>query len=277
MNIYKYILISVLIFSLSSCKNDKNEYKTVKIIENTSTDLLLDHFNIWVKNPVETKNRLENIGFTAVPDSLSAIHHGQGTAGRYINFLNGYLELIFVYDHNELEENSKTNNRLDFAERANFEKNGASPFSIALKVKEYNVEKIPFEKVRYHQTWMKKNSSIYSAKSSKKHIKEPSVFVVYPEIESAMFESTSALDSVPSEDEQWKEFFKHSNEAKKLTNAIITSTTSDLNTETMKAVNGIKNLTVKNGSEHLMELFFDNNVQGKSFDLRPELPLIVYL
>ena len=36
-------------------------------------------------------------------------------------------------------------------------------------------------------------------------------------------------------------------------------------------------LTVKNGSEHLMELFFDNNVQGKTIDLRPELPLIVYL
>jgi hypothetical protein len=26
-----------------------------------------------------------------------------------------------------------------------------------------------------------------------------------------------------------------------------------------------------------MELYFDNHIQGKSFDLRPELPLIVYL
>jgi len=51
----------------------------------------------------------------------------------------------------------------------------------------------------------------------------------------------------------------------------------DLNTKTIKAVNGIKNLTIKNGNQHIMELHFDNDIQGKSFDLRPGLPLIIYL
>ena len=278
MNLHKCILVSVLIFSLFSCENEKTENKSSKITEkSTSTDFHLDHFNIWVNDPIKSKKRLEDIGFTIVPDSLSEIHHGQGTSGRYINFLNGYLELIFVYNQDELEENNKINSNLDFIERANFEKNNASPFSISLKMEEYKIEKIPFEKVKYHQTWMEKQSSIYCAKSSKKDIKEPSIFVVYPELESAMFESTAALDSFPSEDEQWKKFFKHPNGAEKLTNIIVTSTSSDLNSETMKTVNGVKNLTVKSGTEHLMELFFDNNVQGKSFDLRPQLPLIVYL
>ncbi len=45
----------------------------------------------------------------------------------------------------------------------------------------------------------------------------------------------------------------------------------------MIAINGIENVTVKKGTEHLMELYFDNNIQKKSFDLRPELPLIIYL
>jgi len=92
--------------------------------------------NILVKDPTKSKKCLTEIGFTSVPDSLSAIHEGQGTAGRYFNFLNGYLELIFVNDQEEFEENNVENKQLDFIERVNFDLNEASPFSIALKVKD---------------------------------------------------------------------------------------------------------------------------------------------
>jgi hypothetical protein len=157
MNIRNYFIILVLAFSLFSCKDGKTHEKPNEIKKTISTDLQLEHFNIWVKNPEKGKARLNNIGFTSVPDSLSQIHKGQGTAGRYFHFLNGYLELIFVYDQNELKENNENNKDLDFTKRANFEKNGASPFSLALKVTDYDVEKIPFEKVSYHQDWMEEN------------------------------------------------------------------------------------------------------------------------
>lgn len=277
MNIYNNIIILVLILGFYSCKEKKPQNNTNKIIQNISSDLEVDHLNIWVKNPTKAKEKLVQIGFTAVPDSLSQIHKGQGTAGRYFNFLNGYLELIFVYDQNELEENNNKNKDLDFTARANFEKNGASPFSIGLKIKDYNVEKIPFQTVKYHQDWMEENVNIYSAKNSKTHLKEPLIFVVYPEIESDRFETLADLKNIPDEYALWREFYKHPNGAKKITNIIITSTDLDLKTETIKAVNGIENITVKNGTEHLMELYFDNNVQEKSFDLRPELPLIIHL
>jgi len=51
MYLRNYILILVFIFSLSSCKDEKAITKTIEISENISTDLDLDHFNIWVKNP----------------------------------------------------------------------------------------------------------------------------------------------------------------------------------------------------------------------------------
>ena len=124
---------------------------------------------------------------------------------------------------------------------------------------------------------MEENVNIYSAKNSKTHLKEPSIFVVYPEIESVVFESLSDLQNTPSEDSFWKDFFRHPNGAKKITKISITSTDLDLTTATIKAVNRIENVTVKNGTEHLMELYFDHNIQGKSFDLRPELPLIINL
>lgn len=272
-----YIFGLVVFLSLWSCKERETEKGIREVAKAISTDLQVDHFNIWVENPKLAKERLNDIGFTSVPDSLSQIHKGQGTTGRYFHFFNGYLELIFVYDQSELEENNRINRDLDFTERANFEENGASPFSIALKVKDYNVEKIPFEKVRYHQEWMGEDVSIYSAKHSKTHLKAPSVFVVYPEIESEQFETLADLQKIPDEYAFAREFYKHPNGAKKITNITITSTAINLNTASMQAVNSIENLIVKNGAEHLMELYFDENIQGKSFDLRPELPLKIYL
>jgi len=124
---------------------------------------------------------------------------------------------------------------------------------------------------------MDKNMNIYSAKNSKKELKEPSIFVVYPEMEYEKFETLSDLKNIPEEHAIWREFYKHPNGSQKITEIIITSRNLNLNTETIQAVNGIENLTVKDGEEHLMELHFDNDIQGKSFDLRPELPLIIYL
>ncbi|WP_452221516.1 hypothetical protein [Lacinutrix salivirga] len=277
MNIQNYFIILVLLVGFSSCKEVRGTKNTKSETKNTSSNLQVDHVNIWIKDPKKTKQKLIDIGFTAVPDSLSVIHKGQGTSGRYFNFLNTYLELVFVYDQKEFKQNAIKNKDLDFTERANFKNNGASPFSIALKLKDYKVEGILFEKVKYHQSWMEDNGSIYSAKNSKTHLKEPSIFVVYPEIEANVFESITALENTPSEDSLWKTFFKHSNGAEQLTNITITSTDLDVTTKTIKAVNAIDNLTIKNGKEHLMELYFDNNVQGKTFDLRPELPLIIHL
>jgi hypothetical protein len=278
MNKMKYILILVLIAGFSSCRNEKKtEPKTDQMTLSVSPDLEVDHLNVWDTNPKKEQEKLVDIGFTSVPDSLCKIHEGQGTTGRYFYFLNGYLELIFVYDQNQLEANNNKNKDLDFTTRANFEQNGASPFSLALKLRDYNVEKIPFEKVKYHQDWMEDNAHIYAAKNSKTNITEPSIFVVYPGIESDRFETVADLKNIPEEYSIWRDFFVHPNGAEKITQIIITTTSLDLKTNTISAVNGIENVTVRKGKEHVMELYFDDNIQKKSIDLRPELPLIVHL
>ena len=272
-----YFVCLILICCLFSCADKKVEKRNSESIKSLSTKLGVDHLNIWVKDPLEAKEKLIEVGFNAVPDSLSEVHVGQGTAGRYFNFLNSYLELIFVYDQNEFEANNLKNKELDFKHRVNFENNGAAPFSIALKLMDYQPENIPFKKYTYHQDWMPENSNIYVAKNSKINLNEPSIFVIYPEIEWQTIKSLSALESIPTEDDFWKEFLKHPNGAKMITNIKITSSGINLNTETVKAITEIKNLTIKDGSEHLMEIYFDENIQNKSFDLRPELPLKIYL
>lgn len=269
MNYRNYGVVLILMLSIYSCQVEKTE--------RVSSDLNFDHFVIWVSNPKKAKESLTKIGFTSVPDSLSAVHHGQGTAGRYFNFLNGYLELIFVRDQKELEENNLQHKDLDFVKRANFEKNGASPFGIALKLKNYDTTKIPFQEIEYHQDWMDEDANIYAAKNSNIYLNEPSIFVVYPKIEADTFESLSDLDNIPEEYAIWRSFFIHPNGAQKITNIRITSIDLNLDSETIRTVNSIQNLSVEDGQDYLMELHFDNDIQGKSFDLRPELPLLIYL
>lgn len=275
MTILKHFLFLTIIFSFTACMNKEAVIENENVTE--SSDIHLDHFNIWVEHPAETKKQLTDIGFTAVPDSLCKIHHGQGTTGRYFYFLNTYLELIFVFDQEELEENVAKNIDLDFIERSNYKSNGASPFGVALQVADYSTNKIQFEKFKYHQEWMGKNNNIYTAMSSKTNLFEPSVFVVYPAIQTDRFETLEDLNQIPEEYALWREFYKHPNGAKKLTKIEITSMNVALNSETMKVVNGIENIEVKQGDEYLMQLYFDDQIQHKTHDLRPGLPLIIHL
>lgn len=277
MNISNYIIVLVFSIALASCEDKKEEKGTNEIAEVVQPDIAVDHFNIWVKNPEKAKAKLTEIGFTPIPDSLSMIHAGQGTSGRFFYFLNTYLEFIFIYDQNEFDANNKKNQELDFIERANFSKNGASPFGLALKIKEYAVEKIPFKKIQYHQDWMHENSAIYAAQNSKKNLKEPSVFVMYPEIEYDTFETIADLKNIPDEYALWRTFYKHPNGAKKVSKIMITCDQLNTKSETIKTFDKIDNVTIKKGSEPLMELYFDDKIQNKTFDLRPDLPLIVYL
>ncbi|MCH2228737.1 MAG: hypothetical protein MK105_00230 [Crocinitomicaceae bacterium] len=99
--------------------------------------------------------------------------------------------------------------------------------------------------------------------------------MVYPEIDAPIVESFDKLEKFPSEDNFWKTFF--SNGAKNLTKIVITSNDLDVNSETIKALNSIENLAVRKGESHLMEFYFDDNKQGETYDLRPELPLIIHL
>lgn len=269
-----FLLFTVII----SCDTNQNkiENNNKYSIQNSST-LEVDHLNIWVNNPTLAKQKLQEIGFTALPDSLSAIHKGQGTSGRYFNFLNGYLEFIFVYDSLEFNSNTLKNKKLDFEERANYATNNASPFSVALRLNNYNEANIPFEKIAYHQEWMEPNSNIYAAKNSKLHLNEPSVFVVYPKLNATRFKSVKELDTVQSEDDTWKRYFKHKNGAQNITNIIISSPSLELKTETIQTLNNLKKISLRKGTNHVMELYFDNSIQNKTYDLRPDLPLIIHL
>ena len=260
----KLIGFMVLMVLLIGCKKEEPNIK-------------MDHVNVWVKNPLKAKEKLEELGFTAIPDSLSQVHTGQGTTGRYFYFLNGYLELIYVYNEEEFIKNATSNSSLDFIERSNSPENGYLPFSIALQMNNYDKTKIPFKTVEYYQDWMKKNNSIYVAENSKLIKEEPSIFVIYPEIEYAKFESMDSLVKIPEKYSIWRTFYKHKNGAEKISKIEIHTKNINKESNTIKCLNSIDNVEIKEGTEYLMELYFDNQRQQKTYDLRPEMPLKIHL
>jgi len=264
----------IFMCGLVSCHH---EHARKKPPTSHSSPIAVDHVNIWVEHPDRAKEKLTQIGFASVPDSLSEVHRGQGTSGRYFHFLNSYLELIFVEDTTEFKQNARTNEQLDFIERSNFKKNGASPFSVALKLKKYIPENIPFSTVQYHQEWMGEKQCIYSAKASKEYLKEPSIFVVYPEIESEQFDQLSDVERIPEAYAFARDFYKHPNGAQKLTKILIHAPKAKSRSKAFEAINKLESLEFKNGGKYVMELHFDENRQGKTFDLRPDLPLIIHL
>ncbi|MFK7936334.1 MAG: hypothetical protein AB8G22_22660 [Saprospiraceae bacterium] len=259
-------LIGILMLGLGSCQTTPPAAK-----------LNMDHLNVWVDNPTEAKDKLVEIGFTAVPDSLSNVHVGQGTSGRYFYFLNSYLEFIFIYDENEFANNVKANPALDFKERAESPTNEYLPFGVAINMEEYDPTKLPFETVAYYQEWMGAYDRIYTAKNSKLNPSEPTVFTMFPEIKYDVFDSVDDLMNIPEEYAIWREFHKHKNGAQKITNVKIRTTKIDPASETANMINGLENVELVVGKECLMEIYFDQHKQGKVFDLRPEVPLKIYL
>ena len=242
-------------------------------------DLELDHFFIWVENPETVKESLTKIGFNILADSISTIHEGQGTAGKYFFFWNCYLELLYVYDKQEIETNKKLNDSLGLFFKPDLISKGASPFGIGLYMKNYQPERIPFRTFKYHQKWMGSDEmNLFVSKTSFELPKEPEVFIVFPEIQTWNFSSIDEIDDKFSEETHFKrDLFNHPNNAKKVTKIVIETTIEEPFSETMKIVNGIQHIEIKKGRENLMKIYFDNQRQGKSFDLRPKLPLIVYL
>ncbi|WP_298511913.1 hypothetical protein [uncultured Kordia sp.] len=273
------LLTCIAIVSCDSKKQVKTEKETkVEIAPELIKNLKVDHFNLWTKKPEEFKKKLVKAGFTVIPDSLRPPHVGQGTQGKYINFLNMYFEIISVYDEEELMANQKQNPLLDFETRKNYEKNGASPFSISLQMKAYDASKIPFETVKYHQSWMSSDSvNIESAKSSKTNFSEPSVFVVYPEISSDDFATIEDLVKIPEEYAMWREFFKHSNGAKRVTNMKVHMVRKHEVSDVIPVLNGIEGLQIIDDTSHFIEVDFDHKIQNIKLDFRPDFPVIINL
>lgn len=94
--------------------------------------LVLDHVYVCTSPEPPEVEALRGLGFTV---EFSRDHPGQGTRNRLLLLQDNYLELLFLADRREAE-----NNMLRLDRRVDWAKTGASPFGVALRGSRQSVD-----------------------------------------------------------------------------------------------------------------------------------------
>jgi len=223
-----------------------------------------DHIFIWVKNDAPECEIFRNAGFTSI---ISGEHKGQGTAGKYIFFLNFYIELLYISDQAEALINLD-NFGCNYIERSQWRKNSSSFLGIGLKMTSFDQNNIPFSYKEYSSGWMRDKALLMA--TNNQNINDPLVFILSPKME---FPNYNSIEELVNDDKphDFKENHIHSNGIKTLTSyKIVTTSTSEI-VEIM-AENGI---SIEKGEVEKLELTFDNNLKNKEIDLNPDFPILI--
>jgi len=266
------LIVFTLTLSLTSCSLHK------ATADRSCRDCLeLDHVFIFVSKDAPERESLIRLGFRA-PDRV-ARHTGQGTASVGFAFENAYLELLWVEDEKEFQATCSADGE-EFCARAQWRETGASPLGIGLRNR-CGDSHPPRLKYREHRAeWMKPDSCIYIIEDAGIH--EPEYFVVPPYM--ALPAWVENVDTT------------HPIGARRLSRAEITvcskghgvsdfgigSGFNFVSADSRKPLSRAARLVgrstevgLHHGQAPLLVLTLDDDRQGKSADLRPELPLVI--
>lgn len=182
-------------------------------------------------------------------------HPGQGTACRRFAFSNAMLELIWVCDEGEAQ-NERTR-RTQLWERWSGRESEASPFGICLRPADPAKAEPPFPAWRYRPTYLSDPLVMHIAESD---LQEPTwVFMGF----------LRRIDR-----EQW--FVEHPIGVREITGVTLTTPVALRSTASQVAIeNAI--LRIREGTKHLLEIEFDGNRRNEIADFRPHLPLVFRL
>jgi len=226
----------------------------------------LDHILIWADKDAPEIGLFKEQGFTSI---ISGRHPQQGTSGKYLFFLNFYIELLYISDYREAIENVGKFG-CNYPERANWKMNNtSSPFGLALKMDVFDQEKIPFEYSEYEAVWMRDKSLLMA--ENNKNLPAPLIFVLRPKME---FPSYKSIEEMLSDDkpEDFKNNHLHENGIQTLTSYSIYVNAGAGSSKMMDELrsNGIN---IQKADKNYLELVFDNEIRKKEIDFNPGLPL----
>jgi hypothetical protein len=229
-----------------------------------SNILQLDHIFIWVKKNAPEIEFLKKAGFTSI---ISGVHKGQGTAGKYIFFLNFYIELLYISDETEALSNLD-NFGCNYIKRSQWHQNKSSFLGLGLKMTSFDQKNIPFSYKEYKSDWMRDNGLLMA--TNNQNLPDPIVFILFPNMEFPNYYSIEEMlnDNKPHD---FKMNHIHDNGITALTSyKIITTSTSDMLENIAK--NGIR---IEKGKAESLELTFDNHIKNKEIELTPSFPIVI--
>lgn len=210
----------------------------------------LDHLFVCSAPGAPEAERLIQFGLREGPPNQ---HPGQGTACRRFAFENAMIELFWVSDPSEAQNQSTRRTLL--CERWSGREGGASPFGICLRPTDpEDVEPPPFLSWQYRPAYLP----------------DPLVMDIgVAGIEEPMWVHMRFMKR--AQREQW--FIEHPIGIREITGLTLTTAIPLRSPASQKVVeSGI--LTTRTGATSLLEIEFDGNRRQKQVDFRPYLPFI---
>ncbi|WCN09827.1 VOC family protein [Marinomonas mediterranea] len=228
----------------------------------------IDH--VFIATPShEEANAFFNLGFN---ETQGRRHAGQGTKNRIVRFNNVFLEFLYLVDKHEAT--SSTTSRTQLYQRLTPSRHPTvSPFGVCFRPS-INSFSFTMEYWDYKPSYLPNGVSI---PVSTQGLEEPMWFFL-------------SFGKAPSNTLNNDDSLIHKNGAEHVTNVQLhcahfsdetKRTLSDIDQLTLLETQRIEDQIEESHSPnvppniHLLELELDNGRQGKTYDLRPNLPLIV--
>ena len=210
-------------------------------------NLELDHFFIIVEPGARVAERLISLGLT---EGSPNTHQGQGTTSRRFYFSNSMLELLWVHDAAEAAGGPVQ--ELFFPERA--ADPTASPFGVILHRTDNSSLEMPFPGWEYQPEYFDPPWAFHVGANSSNLLEPLCIYVPFVEPRKRTLES---------------------GKFRAISEVLITTPSKPLS-DVLGIAGAAAGLTIEHGTEHLMEISFDGRREGRSSDLRPDLPIIVH-
>ncbi|WP_298611455.1 hypothetical protein [uncultured Thiothrix sp.] len=217
--------------------------------------LELDHIFIATTANAPEAELLKDFGLT---EGTANQHLGQGTANRRFFFQNVFIELLYLTDEQAVQSEIVRGTHL--YERLTQQDLSISPFGICLRPQQGIQYQAMFSCWDYQPPYLPAHLSIPMA--SDNPLTEPLWFVL-------PFGIAPVL--APTDKRQP---LQHPKGFQQLTKLRITQPTAPISM-TAQQVKRMEGLQIQRGDEHVLELSFDHEQAGLSYDFRPHLPLVI--
>ncbi len=212
----------------------------------------LDHLFVCAAQGAPEAEKLVQFGLREGPPNQ---HPGQGTANRRFAFANAMVELLWVSDATEAQNQSTRRTLL--WERWSGREHNASPFGICLRPVDSHDTRPPFPAWEYRPAYLSDPFFMYIGEAG---------------IEEPMWVYLGFMRRVHRE--QW--FVEHPIGIREITGLTLTTPVPFRSNVSQKIVeSGV--LATRTGATHLLEIEFDGKGRNEHIDFRPHLPVIFQL
>jgi hypothetical protein len=217
----------------------------------------LDHISLWVSVGGPEAERVVALGLT---EGQPNRHPGQGTDCRRFFFANAYLELLWV--ENAKEARGEVAGPLRMWERWSGRATGICPFGLILRPAQEGAAAPPFAAWKYRPPYLPPGLALHVG-GDPDCLQEPLVFYLPVPRRPDMLAPPERLP------------LDHPASFRELTALRIFGPYSATLSAALRAVEQTGAVAFGHAPEHLAEVGFDGETQGKRADLRPPLPLVM--